>query len=364
MRRNKQISTKQIRGLLVSSIIGIGIMTLPQELALILENDGWIAIIGGGLLIVPMLIIIDRIFKLFPGKNMVEIGNEIYGKKFNKVFLIIILLYFLIFMGFLVRSLGEMTKAFLLKNTPTEIIIIGFIVATSYIARTSIQIIGRASYHIYPIIIGFIVVLTILSLQSIDFTNMLPVFQSDMSNFPKGILTSFFSYTGFELLFFVIPFAEEKDKTLKASLTSLGIVMVIYLILFCLSLSQFGIHNLKRQTFPTLSIIKEIDLPGYFIENLDGFVMAIWVLVAFGTMAPAYYASGRVVAHILNTKNHDLFILPLMPIIYIISLTPQNTRELSESLGRILNYIGIVTIIIFPIMAYIVGYYKVRREKK
>lgn len=364
MRKNNQISSKQIRGLIVSTVVGIGIIRLPQKLAIILENDGWIAIILGGLLIVPIVIIINKIFKLFPDKNISEIGYEIYGDWICRFFLVIALIYFIAALGSLSRHLGEITKAFLLPDTPIEVIIIAFILCTSYISRCNIEVLGRASYHIYPFTLLFIILLNVLSIKSLDFTNILPIFQSSIKDIPKGTLTSFYSYSGFEILVFAIPYAEEKEKTLRASLSGLAIVIVIYLIFFIISLSQFGVHRLKSQSFPSLSVVKEIDLPGYFIENLDIFAVGVWILIIFATFASIYFMGGKVAADIFKLENHDLFILPLVPIIYMVSLMPNNMFELDEVLGKFTNYMGFIALIALPIVTYTVGHYKVRRRKE
>ena len=50
------------------------------------------------------------------------------------------------------------------------------------------------------------------------------------------------------------------------------IVIGVYLIVF-VTLSQYGIHQLKGN-MAFCCCYKEVDLPGYFLENLDGIVMA------------------------------------------------------------------------------------------
>lgn len=362
MKNLNKISSKQIKAIVVSTIIGVGILTLPNTIALAMGNDGWIAIILGGLFVIPFLIIINKIFELYPDKDFFQIGREVLGKWIFNIFLIVYLWNFILFSALITRSLAEVIKAFLLLTTPTELIIVTFIIATSYIARLNIQIIGRASYHIYPIIIMFMIFLTLVTITGVDFTNMLPVFQSNVKQLPKGIGITFFSYAGFEILLFVLPFAEEKGKTLKSSLIGISLVILIYTVIFVISLSQYGLNHLQRQTFPTLSLIKEVDLPGLFIENLDGVVMSAWVIIVFGTLAPYYYAAGRILSNLFSTKSQDLFILPLLPFIYIISLIPQNIVQLNDTLGKIINYTSAFSMILAPIIIYCIGYYKTRRE--
>lgn len=358
------ISTKQVRALIVSTIVGVGVLTLPNKVSLILGNDGWIAILIGGLLTAIPIIFINKIFELYPDKNFFEIGYELLGKWIFNLFLILFLVYFIISAASVTRNLAEIVKAFLLEATPIEIIILTFILTTTYLARADINIIGRVGYQIYPIIIGFIIILSFITLTGINFENMLPVFQSDFTKLPKAIEVGFFSYLGFEILLFALPFVEDKKKTLQSSLMGIGIVTTIYLIIFIISLSQYGLDHLDRQLFPTLSLIKEVDLPGFFLENLDGFVMALWVLFIFATMTPAYYSAGTILSNLMKTKSHDLFILPLLPIIYIISLIPQSITELNINLGKIVDYSGLICIVILPTILYSIGYFKLRRTKR
>lgn len=364
MGEENKLSSRQIRALIVSTTIGIGILILPNRIAIINGNDGWIPIILAGLLIIPIIIVMNRIFRLNPDKDFFTIGREVLGKWIFNIFLIIFFVYFIMAMSYIVRTLGELIKAFLLETTPIEVLIISFILVTSYIARDNIQIIGRAAYFIYPQILGFVIFLFLVTLPEIDFTNVLPVFQSDFSNIPKGIEVAFFSYLGYEILLFAFPYAEKKRDSLRPALSGLGMVILIYIIIFLLTLSQYGVHSLKSQTFPTLSLVKEVDLPGYFIENLDGLVMAFWVLVIFPTMASYYFASGMVLSNLFNTKDHSLFIVPIAPIVYIISLIPRNAVTLHEGLGRYTNYVAMFTIVIMPIIIYIVALFKTRRQNK
>jgi len=364
MGEENKLSSKQIRALVVSTAVGIGILTLPNRIAIANGNDGWITIILSGLLVIPIIMVMDRIFKMYPNKDFFTIGREVLGKWVFNIFLIIFFIYFIVLMSNIVRSLGELIKAFLLETTPVEVLIISFVLVTSYIARDNIQIIGRAAYFIYPLILSFVIFLFLVILPEIDFTNVLPVFQSDFSKIPKGIEIAFFSYMGYEILLFALPYAEKKEDNLRASLTGLGIVILIYTLIFLLTLAQYGVHSLRRQTFPTLSLVKEVDLPGYFIENLDGLVMAFWVLIVFSTMAAFYYASGIVLSQLFNTKDHGLFILPIAPIVYIISLIPRNVITLYDSLGRYTNYLGFVTIVVMPFVIYFIGLFKTRRQNK
>lgn len=52
----------------------------------------------------------------------------------------------------------------------------------------------------------------------------------------------------------------------------------------------------KEQNYSLFMIIKTLDLPGYFLQNLDGVSMSIWILVAFMTLIPAYFGAGKILS--------------------------------------------------------------------
>lgn len=363
MNKDSKISNIQVRSLIVSTVIGVGVLTLPNTLTNILGKDGWMIIIMSGILMIPLIMLITQIFKENPNKDYFEIGKETLGGTIFTICLLILLGHFIVLLGIITRSLGESVKAFLLPTTPIEVIIIIFIIASSYIAVHEIDIIVRASFFIYPIIIGFTLLIVLLSIPKADFTNALPIFQSDLHNIPKGIEETFFAFAGFEMILFALPYAEEIDKVGKSSIIAMGIVTLIYLSVFIMTLTKFSIQQIQRQMFPSIMLAKLIDLPGFFLQNLDGLFMAIWVLVIYSTMGPTYFAAGKTLSKIFNTKGHKHFIWALVPIIYWISLKPDNISELDNTLSKATKGLGFISVVVVPLFIYIVGIVKRRMAK-
>ena len=362
MERNK-ISNLQIKALVVTTTIGGGILSLPSELSMILDTGGWLAIIISGLITIPFIIMIDKLFKIYPGKNFFEIGREVINPIIFNLFLLIILSYTLILLIFISRIFADVIKAYLLETTPIEVIIITMLFAISYMARSQIEDIARMSLIIYPIVIGFVIFLVVVNLPNMDYTNIYPIFDIDYKALPKGVLAAFFAYAGFEFIILSIPFAEDSKKTLSYSLRGIFLVIGIYLIIYFVTLSQYGVSQLKREIWPTVAVIKEVNLPGYFLENLDGIVIAVWVMVVFGTMAPFLHSSGVILSDIFKTKTYEIFIIPLIPIIYIFTLLPRNLVQTYKVLGNLLSYFFIAAILIVPTIILILAYIKKGRKK-
>ena len=108
--------------------------------------------------------------------------------------------------------------------------------------------------------------------------------------------------------------------------------------------------------------MREIEVPGFFIENLDGLVMAAWVLIVFATMGPLMYGGGVVLSSIFNTKKYNFFVIPIIPIVMIIALIPESLTQVYSTMDMIVRYLAIFTIIIAPTILFIVSLLK-RRKK-
>lgn len=363
MKGENKISNNQLKALIISVVIGVGILSLPSDLAEAVENGGWLSIIIGGLLTIPIILIFNSLNKMNLGKTYFQYGKELVPSPIFTIILMVFLIYLLGILTSSVRIFGEVIKVFLLETTPIEIIIITMLFATAYLGRTEIEVIGRMALLIYPIILITVVGVVIFSIPGIDISNIFPLTNIKLRPLLKSIPIAFFSYGGYEISLMIMGKAEKPEESLKTTIISIFYIIFIYLIFFFTTLAQFGIYELKRQIWPSIVLTREISFPGLFIENIDGIVMAIWVMVVFGTMGPAFYFSGAILSSIFKTKEHNYFVTALIPIIYIMSILPQNLKDVYKYMGRFINITGIISVAIFPFILFVINKIKNRRGK-
>ncbi len=79
---NNVLTTNQTMLMIVGSMIGIGILSLPANLTKIAENNGWIGVIIGSLYPFHMVLCAILIFKdnSYHNTNIVEISKNYFGK--------------------------------------------------------------------------------------------------------------------------------------------------------------------------------------------------------------------------------------------------------------------------------------------
>lgn len=362
--RNDKISNIQMMILIVSTVIGVGILSLPAGLADRLGNDGWLLIIINGLIAALITFVITTIMKNFKGKTLMDFSKELVTSPVTFIILIIFFIYFIGFSAFVVRIFGEVVKMFLLEHTPIEVIILTMLLTTSYLARTGVEGMARMSMFIFPIVIVPLIFLMILLIAEINYENLLPSFQFGLMDLIRAIPATFFSFIGFEFLFIYMGFVDKPKKSLKYNLVAIVIIAVLYLLVFIISLAQFSLVELKHQLWPTLTLMKTIEFPGTFIENVDAVAMAIWILAVLTTLAPTIYGASFVLSKLVKAKEQNYFVLPIVPLIYFVSLIPGNLAEVYSFLDIFTYYFGTFVAIVVPVVFLIAVLIRKKNKKE
>ena len=361
---NEKISTSQMVSILILIIVGTGILTLPRSLAETVGTDGWIVIFLGGVITTALVYLMSLIIKKMPGKNYMEILTETITKPVAYIVVGIFILYTLILNSFLLRIFGEVIKMFLLLRTPIEVIMFAMLLTCIYLVRRGIETLGRLAELLLPVIILINLPLFLLTIQGTDFSNLLPLFQTPLLDLIKAIPIPFFSFLGFEIMLVFGVFYNKPSMAPKSGIYTMVIVTFFYLFLNTMVLARFGIYQTKHLIWPTLSLFKTIEFPGLFIENVESVVMVMWVSIVFMSIAPFYLSNTLLIAHITDSKDHNMFALPLLPLMYFISLYPDSMAATYHYLDIFTKYASTFIAIIVPVLVLIVLAIKKRRKEE
>ncbi|QUH25335.1 GerAB/ArcD/ProY family transporter [Serpentinicella alkaliphila] len=360
-KNNDKISLGQLVHILMLTIVGVGVLTLPSAITEELGVDGVFVLLIGGALVLVIANLIGRIMKLFPGKSYTEILSACFTKPIAYIIIFLFLIYSLVINAFVVRVFGEVVKMYLLIRTPIEVIIFSMLLITAYLARKGIEPLGRAAELLFPLIMVPAVILFILAAADVDPTNFLPIFQASPIDIIRGVPTALFAFAAFEFMLIFGKFLSKTDQAPKALSIGMGIVIAVYVLIFAVALGVFGEPQLKHLIWPTLSLFKIIEFPGLFIENVESLVMVIWVFIVFMSIAPVHLGKTVLIGELLNLKERDFFALPLVPILYLTALIPESVAETYRYMDIFSKYAIPFFALILPILIFLVG--SVRKGK-
>lgn len=362
---NDKISLSQLGNIIALTTVGTGILTLPRNLAEAARTDGWLVLVIGTLLVTFFTYLQSYIIKKLPMKTFQEITTMVLPKAVAKIYILLLIIYFAVLNGFLLRIFGEVVKMFLLYSTPLEVIILSVALVAVYLARKGIEPMGRMAELLRPLITLLSLILFGLVLQEIRFSNLLPVFNTDPLVIIKAVPLVLFSFLGFELLLVFGGFVVNHEHITKVIPLEIASVGLYYLLLNTLTLLVFGDHQIIRLIWPTLSLFKTIEFPGLFIENVEVFVMGFWVFLVFMSIAPFLLGKVLLLAQLFETKEHNFFALPLIPILYFFSLLGDNIVEAYQVLDRFVSYASPIIAFVLPaiLLAILTVKKKFGREK-
>ncbi|MFT5873108.1 MAG: spore germination protein (amino acid permease) [Clostridium sp.] len=351
---------------IVVAIVGIGIFSCPKEVIGKVGSDAWIVTITSGSVIFLLLYLIYMVVNKNDFEDFTNILQNNFGKFLGGAFAIIFAFYSIFIVSLGMREFAEVIKLYLLRQTPTEFILMITILTGTYLVRGEIGDLVKFNEISFWIMFIPIFAVLILTAVNADFTNLLPVFNNHPSDYFKASRYILFCFGGIEIAYLILPYVKNKKNSPRILKKSIIFVSFFYVIVMMLVLAVFSKQQSRVLLWPTISMIRSLDIPGTFIERWEGIVMALWVLFYFTTFVNTYFFSSEIIKNIFKLKDIKLSSLLIMPIIYVIALYPENIAEVYslqfKSTPVILT--AIFVFVLLPVLILIIGKIKAKGRWK
>lgn len=192
-----------------------------------------------------------------------------------------------------------LTSTYLLRSTPTFIIVLVFFLALLYCSTKEFKVIGRF-VEIFIFVSFFEITLAIIGLVPlVKIDNMFPLFETKMMNIIKGIIV----FAGASVLpnILLINYKGDykfKDVSIGYIIGSLLMVMVLFLVT-----TIYGSEFASMARFPEFLILKKIDLFGY-LSNIENVLVTEWMINIL--------ISALVCVKVLKDNNPKLIFYPII----------------------------------------------------
>ncbi|OLO39188.1 spore gernimation protein [Alkalihalophilus pseudofirmus] len=327
---NYQIAPLEMAIVLMSVIIGVGILTIPRGLTAALDTpDGWISIAISGIIFMILVYLYVRLQQQYPGQSFftyLEQGK--LGKWMANLMLIAFIVYFISLLAFEARVLAFVVKMYLLDRTPSEVLAAIILLTTTYAVTKGLQGVVHLSLMFLPITILLVVILLIANLPNIEIERMLPVMGEGVMPVLQGVSEISLSFLGIEILLFWMMYMKTANLRAFPLNIAIGFITIIYIATFIIVVSLFGVEGTQIVTFPTVESVKEIEVPGAFFERLESLMITIWLMTIFNTMAIAELITLQIVTSTFRLNNKGLVLAIITFITFIVAFVPDSIAEL------------------------------------
>ncbi|MDY7221216.1 GerAB/ArcD/ProY family transporter [Halalkalibacterium halodurans] len=338
MTANKNnISTVQLLFIIIQVQIGVGILWLPHEVALVSKHDGWISVFIGGWVIQIFVFIFWLLSKRFSSLTFFDILDSLLGKTFGKIIVFFYVVYFVLESSAIVARYSQIIEKWILQITPTWITILLMVVIGVYIARGNLETIARFFVLVSPLLIVFFLLIT-YALKDAHFLYLLPIGQAGIPVILEGSKETVFSYLGFNMFLFIYPFVKGTNKQKLKALTAAQLITTLfYTYMVFASIAYFdGSTEMELTKEPLLVMIKAYSFQ--IIDRPDLFFLSFWIISVATTFTFWIYVAATGAAHLFK-KNHNK-LLPYVAIVtFLIALFPNE----EEALNTFNEYIGLLS---------------------
>lgn len=300
MMEKTQISWIQLFLLLSGFHIGSTVLLSPSAGA---GRDAWLAMIlggAGGTLLMWSYAVLSM---LNPSKTLVEILRERMGKIVGTILSFLYVWYFIHLASLVFRDFGEFLCTTTYLETPMVVVIGLFAVVLLYTVNSGIEVLGRLSELLVPVIPVAISIISFSLFTINDFTAVLPILENGLMPVLKGAFGAItFPYGETVAFLMLFPHLNRKDKLKKTVVISAVLSTLLGLLVFFRDLFVIGGDLIGRSTF--IPHLTSLLIPEFNVEPL----LDINLLIGGGIkISVCVYAAAKALCQITGVQDYRGF---------------------------------------------------------
>lgn len=346
-----KITDTQLFTLIIGVVVGVGITTLPREIAEAAGRDGWISIILAILLGMLYMYICVSYSKRFPNLSLGESIQVVLGKPLGILLTIIYSLYTFAIGGIVFRFFLESNYVYfeLYFNLALPFIITTLFLV--YIGRCGLATLSRVSEIVFLFVFIFMLGLAMPE-KSPNFLHLRPVFQHGVMPIVGGLPTTLLSFLGLETILVFYTFLEKKEKAFKVSALALSAIGVIYSTVFVGTIALLGLDATKLFIWPFMEYLKLITFQ--ILDRVDFMFIYLWTIKVLLVAAIMYFAGTFSLAMLTKRKYHDIWVLVCWPVFFLIGYLPRDIVQVNQWAEFITTFGGLF-VVSLPVVLLLVA---------
>lgn len=294
---------------LVSTFI-LGSITFVSFADTLTKHDTWMVMITAYAASIPFVLSYVLLAKKFPGKNLVQINDIIYGPYLGKLVSILYIWFITTLFSLNLKGLADFYVGFVMPETPSLLFLTVCCLVCAYAVGNGIENISRISFAVFTIAILIIVSSFFLTMGDMDFSNFLPIFDIPLKTYIQGVHTvSAIQLCEVMVFLMVMPSLNSFKHAWKYALLGLTAAAALLLIISVRNTAVLGIVS-PIYFSDSYQAFRLIDI-GNVLTKMDILIAIGITLVLFIKISILYYATVTSISQILHLRSYRPLILPI-----------------------------------------------------
>ncbi|MCC2684341.1 MAG: spore germination protein [Paenibacillaceae bacterium] len=321
-----KLSGSQLVWIIVTEVVAIIWINITPAV-LISKQDSWISILVAGCIGAALTFLVVHLSMLHPHQTLAQFSRALLGKWLGRLIVLPYLFAWYTLSAYLLRGFPDFLKPILIDRTPLWIImllLLGLMVYLPY--STGITGIGRFCEIVGPIMVFVLVISFIINAGNANWHHLLPVYaDTGWENIVKVSIRPAYWFAGPFTLLVIVAFMKNPRKALQKSMIGIGITVVMAVTATLMVLMIFGPNLAAKIRFSYFIYVRTIDILD-FVQNLDIFVIFIWVFGVTAQLSLYLFVATYETAQLFQVKNWRKIIWFSIPGIFIMAiLIPDET---------------------------------------
>jgi spore germination protein (amino acid permease) len=355
-----KITNKQLVFYIIQAQIGVGILSLPHDVALVAKQDAWMSTLIAGVFSQAIIFVFWGLCRRFPSLSLYQILPKLLGRVIGKVVILSYALYFMVTGSLVLARYSDIIDKWILPHTPNWITMLLMLITCIYIVNNGLTSIARFYVLVSPILI-LLIALIMYTMKDANFLYIFPMGDNGIQTIFKGSKEAAFSMLGLEVFLFIHPYVNSSGKEKLISITTANIFVTFYYTFMVFASLVFFETNvdIALTPEPLLYMIKAYSFQ--VLERTDLFFLSLWLVIVATSIANWLLLSAMGLASLVRKKHYARF-LPFVAGVYLVlALLPDQGRDF-EHFNQFLGPTHYIFIVIIPILLLILSFVLSRKE--
>ena len=336
---------------------GIVLFSLPNIIANHFGYNGWIMIIAISVVVLIHIGLIAIIYSFNKGESIFQAIESFNSKA--KMILMPLYISLSIFWSILSVTIAKhyvhVMKFLYFPQTDVQWFVLLTLIVTFYLVTRGIVTIAHIC-TIFFFLSAPIILLLIYFVPDFSFLQFSTFLFNENKDFYGGIIELYTAFLGFEVILFMFPYISKEKSGFKYVFWGHFYTSFVYLIvtLFCYGFNS--IHQLTRQVYPVINLIKYIEFD--FIERLDSIIFILFYLKILITITMYVWISLVTLKRVVKWSD-NLIVFVLLTVGYLSTLAFLTKKE-SVFLLSALTKVQLLISVFLPLILLIIIFNKRR----
>ena len=318
-----KIGTLEAIMLVLTIVITHTISSLPREILVSTKSASLINLMFVSILVILFAYLISKLFKKFPGSDIIDVSEFLGGKVFKIIVGIIFISYFLVSSSILLRNFCESLKIIYYPMTNILFIIAMFVIAICTANRLDFNASLKTNLLILPLVLASMIFLFFSNMNKFSPERIFPIFGDGLfDTFVLG-LGNIASFGGVAFLYFLPPYMKQPEKLKKVSMISIGLSAIYLILCVATLLFMFSFFIDTNEITPLYNATRYIEF-GSFFQRLESVFLLIWILAFACYLSIVIKFSMSIFKKLTNIETKKPLVDIFGLLILAITLLPKN----------------------------------------